>query len=123
MQKTKIVLMVLALAVGALAVGGCGGKSNPTSPSGSNNDGNGNQVTISGFAFSSLTVPKGTAVTWKNEDSSPHTATSDGSSAFQFNTGTIPAGATSGSITFSQSGTFAYHCTFHSGMHGSITVQ
>jgi plastocyanin len=108
---------LLVLAVAALA--GCGSKSSPTNPMPKSTA---NQVTISGFAFSALTVPMGTTVTWKNNDSMSHTATSDASSAFAFDTGVIAAGATSTGIAFTQAGTFTYHCSIHSSMHGSITV-
>jgi plastocyanin len=122
MKKLTALLFVLAIGVGISAAGGCG--NSPTSPKQMNNDGGGGtQITISGLAFSGLTVAQGAVVTWKNNDGMTHTATSDNSSAFQFDTGDIAAGATSRSVTFTQSGTFAYHCTHHSGMHGSITVQ
>jgi plastocyanin len=125
MKKIMVPLFIAAIAVGFLASGGCGSGSNPTSPKyPSNNSGDGGtQVAISGSAFGALTVAKGATVTWKNNDGMPHTATSDGTSAFQFDTGNIATGATSNGITFSQSGTFAYHCRIHSGMHGTIIVQ
>jgi plastocyanin len=79
-------------------------------------------VTISNSAYSPnpLTVSKGTTVTWQNNDSMAHTATADDAS---FDTGNIPANSTSSGVTFNQTGTFAYHCTYHSGMQGTITVQ
>lgn len=86
-------------------------------PTGSNEKG----VNIQGFAFApgSLTVAKGTVVTFTNNDNTSHTATADDGS---FDTGTIAAGA-SATITFKTAGTFAYHCTFHSGMTGTIVVN
>lgn len=117
-----LALTALVLSVAALTAGGCNSSSSPTNPNGGGNGG-GTQVTISSFAFSSLTVARGATVTWKNDDSVTHTATADNTSLFQFDTGSIAPGATSGGITFTQSGTFPYHCTFHTGMHGSITVQ
>jgi plastocyanin len=125
MKKIMVPLFIGAMAVGFLACGGCGNRSNPTSPKSTSNngDGGGTQVTISGSAFGALTVAKGATVTWKNNDGMPHTATSDGTSAFPFDTGNIAPGATSNGIAFTQSGTFAYHCRIHSGMHGTIIVQ
>ncbi len=81
------------------------------------------RVTISGFAFSSLTVAVGSNVTWTNADSAAHTATADSSSAFQWDTGNIAPGATSAPIQFNQAGTFTYHCSVHPSMHGTIVVQ
>lgn len=79
-----------------------------------------NAVTIVDFAFqpSSLTVTKGTAVTWTNTGSVGHTVTADDAS---FTSDTIAAGATF-SHTFGTAGTFAYHCSIHSQMHGTVTV-
>jgi plastocyanin len=122
MKPLRHLSLGLLTGLALLALGGCGGSdSKPTSPDPTG--GGTHQVTISGSAYSALTVPVGTTVTWKNEDSMAHTATSDAGSALAFNTGTIAAGATSTGIAFTQAGTFSYHCTFHAGMHGSITVQ
>lgn len=82
---------------------------------------NGKSVNIQGFAFApgSLTVAKGTVVTFTNNDNASHTATADDGS---FDTGTIGAGA-SAKITFNKAGTFSYYCAFHSGMTGTIVVS
>ncbi|GAB2736578.1 hypothetical protein GCM10010442_66900 [Kitasatospora kifunensis] len=78
-------------------------------------------VNISGFAFSpaSLTVPVGTTVTWTNHDPVTHTVTSTGSGPLK---GTVNAGATY-SYTFTTAGTYAYVCTIHPGMAGTVTVK
>jgi plastocyanin len=78
-------------------------------------------VAISGFAFNpaSVTVSVGDSVTWTNNDGVGHTATADDAS---FTTGTIAAGG-SGSATFATAGTFAYHCTIHPAMTGTVIVQ
>ena len=128
MRHTMLFTLGLAAATALLVLGGCSKNStSPTSPYGGGGGGGGmgNAVTISGSAYSPtpLTVAKGTTVTWKNSDSMLHTATADNSSTFQFNTGDIASGATSGGVTFTQAGTFEYHCTYHPSMHGKITVQ
>jgi hypothetical protein len=76
-------------------------------------------VTIAGFAYSpnSVTVNVGDTVTWTNNDGVGHTATGSG-----FDTGTISAGA-SKSVTFDAAGTFAYHCTIHPSMTGTVVVR
>ncbi len=78
-------------------------------------------VTISDFAFTpaSITVAKGSSVTWTNNGPSTHTVTAGDSS---FNSGNVAAGGKF-THTFSASGTFAYHCTIHPQMTGSVTVQ
>jgi plastocyanin len=71
------------------------------------------------FAPATITVSKGTSVTFANRDSASHTATADGAS---FDSGTVAQGA-SKQITFSTVGRFTYHCAFHPFMHGTIVVQ
>ena len=76
-------------------------------------------VTIAGFAYSPdpVTINVGDTVTWTNNDGVAHTATGSG-----FNTGTISTGA-SKSVTFNSAGTFAYHCTIHPSMTGTVVVR
>jgi LPXTG-motif cell wall-anchored protein len=78
-------------------------------------------VTIKDFEFgpASITVNVGDTVTWNNAGPTPHSATaSDGS----FDTGVFPKGR-SRSHTFDEAGTFAYICTPHPFMKGTVTVQ
>jgi plastocyanin len=84
-------------------------------------EGGGDAVGIKNFAYAppSLTVSKGTAVKFTNEDTTEHTATASGGG---FDTGSIAAGKTK-SVTLDSSGTFNYVCTFHPFMHGTITVK
>jgi plastocyanin len=80
-----------------------------------------NPVAISGFSFSphDITVAVGDSVTRTNSDAQGHTATADDGS---FDTGTI-ANGTSRSVTFATAGTFAYHCSIHPAMTGSVVVE
>lgn len=64
-------------------------------------------------------VNVGGSVTWTNSSDAPHTVTSDTGSTLA--SGTINAGKTF-STTFSTVGSFAYHCTIHPYMHGTIRV-
>jgi plastocyanin len=77
-------------------------------------------VEINHFAFHppTLTIAKGTKVSFSNTSAVTHTATRAGS----FDTGRIKPGHSIG-IRFTQRGTFAYHCTIHPLMHGKIVVQ
>jgi len=84
-------------------------------------------VTIQNFAFGppAVTVPKGTTVTWTNQDPTTHTIVSDATS--QKGAGQVfmsnPLGrGQSFSFTFTESGTFPYHCGIHPSMMGTITV-
>ncbi|MBT2526830.1 cupredoxin domain-containing protein [Streptomyces sp. ISL-99] len=81
------------------------------------------RITIKNFTFkpADLTVGPGTKVTVINEDSTPHTVTASDSKAFD--TGNIAAGKT---VTFTaptSAGTYAYICTIHQYMKGSLTVR
>jgi plastocyanin len=75
-------------------------------------------VTIRDFSFAPATVnvKAGDTVTWKNDGKADHTATGKG-----FDTGVLSPGA-SGSFTFKDAGTFAYVCTIHPNMKGTVKV-
>lgn len=78
-------------------------------------------VNIANFAFnpSTLTIKKGTRVTWTNNDTAPHTVTSD--SGNLLNSATLALGQ-SFSITFTSVGTTNYHCAIHPMMKGVVVV-
>ena len=78
-------------------------------------------VIIQDFAFSpsSVTITVGSTVIWQNHDSTSHTVTSD---TGLFNSGTLSNGGTF-SFTFNTPGTYNYHCSIHSSMHGTIIVN
>jgi plastocyanin len=86
-----------------------------------NNGSSGNAVSIKGFAFSvsSLNVAEGTKVTWTNNDATTHTVTADDDS---FNSGDIAPGQTY-SRTFTEAGTYNYHCIYHGMMKASVAVK
>jgi LPXTG-motif cell wall-anchored protein len=77
-------------------------------------------VTMKNIAFSpaTVTVNVGDTVSWNNADEVVHNATADDGS---FATGSIKPGA-SGSHTFAKAGSFAYNCTIHPGMDGTVKV-
>jgi plastocyanin len=71
------------------------------------------------FTPNPIRITAGDSVTWTNNTSLTHTATSDSGA---WDTGNINAGATSAAIVFSTPGTFPYHCAIHPSMTGSIIV-
>ncbi len=81
------------------------------------------------YAPDTLTVKKGDVITVTNDDTAPHTATSgtgpeDPNSAKLFDTSIIMAGDTAQINTDSlEPADYAYHCTVHPFMTGTITVQ
>jgi plastocyanin len=80
-----------------------------------------NQVNVSDFQFSpsTLTVKVGTTVTWKGVGGA-HTVTSDDSAPMQFDQPIAEGGVVT--VTFTQAGTYEYHCSVHKSMHGKIIV-
>jgi plastocyanin len=109
MRKLWMVSVVLALVAGLIAIGAPRTASADTA------------ATIVNFSFqpNPITVTVGTTVTWTNQDSAAHTATSD---TGDFDTGLLQTGK-SGSVTFKQAGTFPYHCQVHPNMKGTVIVQ
>jgi plastocyanin len=77
-------------------------------------------VQVVDFAFqpADLTVPVGATVTWTNAGQRPHTVSADDGS---FDSGRLDPGETF-SHTFTEPGTFSFHCGFHPQMIGAITV-
>jgi plastocyanin len=77
-------------------------------------------VSVAAMAFSpgSVTTTLGGSVTWTFKDATAHTSTSD--QGF-WDSGTRSGGATY-SRAFTSAGTFAYHCTIHSMMRGTVKV-
>lgn len=77
----------------------------------------------SGFAFTpaSITIKVGTTVVWTNATGTIHTSSSDAGSAVTWDSSIINPGGTF-SFTFTQVGTFHYHCNIHPTMHGTIVV-
>jgi len=69
-----------------------------------------------GMAPKSLTVKKGTRVTFVNRDITEHTVTSA-----TFDSGLL-AGEEEFSMTFNTAGSFDYHCSVHPVMQGTINV-
>ena len=138
-----VLCAVLALAV--LGVAGCGGgdddgdsarprrpsrrrddrgrrrlRSSGNAPAPSGDAARSAKVEIVDFAYDPdpVTIEEGGKVIWQNEDSAPHTATADDGS---FDTGTLEEGKLK-SETFKEAGTYAYICSIHPDMHGTVEV-
>lgn len=79
------------------------------------------RAVISNFTLPSITVKTGAVVEFVNQDSAPHTATSDDKTTFDSKT--LNPGGGSFKFTASKAGTFPYACSIHPTMKGTITVQ
>jgi hypothetical protein len=77
-------------------------------------------VTIVSRAYqpAALTIEAGQTVTWTNRGFTPHTVTAVSGA---FDSGRLNLGE-SFKVTFSTPGTFAYACTIHPSMKGTVTV-
>lgn len=78
------------------------------------------KVEIVDFAYDPdpVTIEEGGKVIWQNEDSEPHTATAEDGS---FDTGTLEEGKLK-SESFKEPGTYAYICSIHPDMQGTVEV-
>lgn len=79
-------------------------------------------VAIVGYAYDppQLTVAAGTTVLWTNQDDVAHTVTADDGS---FDSGQMGQGKPATlSRTFTEPGTYTYHCIYHLNMTATIVV-
>ena len=114
MKRVLAFVSVLAFALAACSSDGSGS----TTGAGGEEE----RVEIADFAYSpdTVTVAAGTTVTWENTEAGiAHTATSDED---VWTSGTLNEGDEF-SFTFDEAGTFAYFCTIHPDMTGSIIVE
>ena len=82
-------------------------------------DANVNATDQKNFSPSGTTITHGQTVCWQNNGTLTHTVTSDDGTSFNTN---LPSGQVF-LYTFPAAGSFPYHCTIHSGMTGTITVN
>ena len=81
------------------------------------------EVKVDNFSFSpaTLTVAVGTTVTWTNQDDIPHTVVStDDPRAFRSKVLDTDEKFT---YTFTKAGSFAYFCSIHPKMTGTVVVK
>jgi plastocyanin len=131
-RKSRPFFRLVALVAVLVLVAGCGsgsggGGATPSAPatastsSGSATAIAGPTVEINNFMFTpkTLTVPVGTTVTWKFDDSTQHTVTADDNS---FTSPALGSGQTY-THTFTSAGTVDYHCSIHTFMTGTVVVK
>ena len=111
MNKIKSFKYLMGMLITGVILFACSKSSSPYM-----NTSNPNTVSIKNMAFSPtpLSITKGAAVTWINNDAITHTVTADDGS---FNSGNIAPGY-SFTHTFSSVGTITYHCSIHPMMKG-----
>lgn len=137
--RTGRLVVGTVLAAGALLLSGCGGggSSSPASSdsmgsmsmgsspmsgsTGGTTSGARATVIIKNFAFSGpSSVGPGAQVTVTNDDSEAHTFTADGAGGFDVK---VDPGASATFTAPMKPGSYPYHCSFHSNMHGTLEVK
>jgi len=115
MQRNRFLVIGLAIALAALAT-----LALRQVDAGAATASGAKTVDIRDFAFhpGTLKVKRGAHVAFTNSSEVTHTATKGGS----FDTKRIAPGK-SVTVTFSQRGTFAYHCKIHPFMKGKVVVE
>lgn len=112
MDKVYSLLFVVVI-VAVVGVSGCTSQNQNSSMSA-------NSIAIQNMAFNptTLTVPVGTTVTWKNLDNVTHHIVSDTGA---FESSDLTNGQTF-NFTFNKAGNYPYHCSIHPSMTGTIIV-
>jgi nitrite reductase (NO-forming) len=113
--------------------GGAAAGGGSTTATGASGGGGGSSVSIvqgasslttDAFSPNPIQVSTGATVTWTNDDSQPHTATS-GENATpdqRFDSGIMAPGATF-DFTFTEAGQYPYFCLLHPNMVGTVSVS
>lgn len=115
-MRTTPYLQLTAVLVTVLLLAGCGAVAagitdEPGPPVGTSTV----RVVDNDFEPSDAEVTVGDTLTWQWEGESDHNVVGDGFSSPVQRDGTFEH-------TFSEQGTYAYHCTLHGGMRGTVTV-
>jgi len=127
-MRSPLILLPLAA---LLACGGGGSDATgPGTTGGTNTGGTGGTVAVAttavdmknlAFGPAAIKVASGATVTWTNQDGVTHNVTFDGGAVA--GSGPIDAGAAKALTMPTATGTYAYHCTLHSFMTGTVQVQ
>ena len=116
-MRIPATLAVMAL----LATAGCGSddKSSESAPEAASSA---TKVDIKDFKYGpdAIEVKRGSKISFTNEDTAKHTATSKPQGTFD--SGDISKGQTK-PVTFEKAGTFDYFCVYHPTMAGKVTVK
>ncbi|MFE4228707.1 cupredoxin domain-containing protein [Arthrobacter sp. NPDC056886] len=140
-NKTRTALVLATVLIGLSGCAGGGGTTapattagtsasmsvEPSAPAGSTTSGPANAaaatITISNFAYEIPgSVAPGAEVKVVNMDTAEHTVTAD-QDATLFDVEVKENGGTATFKAPSKPGTYPFHCTYHSNMHGSLTVK
>jgi len=140
-MKKSLLLLVLLITL-SLTVAGCGpspavnqnqantitNQINNTNQPEAQNNGQTVAVSIENFAFNpqTITIKAGTTVVWTNNDAALHLVASNPHPTHTDLPGLQSESLSTGqsySFTFTQKGTWGYHCHLHPSMKGTIIVE
>ncbi|MGI8749208.1 MAG: cupredoxin domain-containing protein [Thermoleophilaceae bacterium] len=113
--------VAVIVAVSGLLLAGGSGPPSPSSSQSSGTSAKANTVDIKDFKYKPqmVEVQAGTKVSFTNEDTAKHTATSKPQGAFD--SGDLNKGQTK-PVAFKKPGTFQYYCVYHAFMTGTVKV-
>ena len=117
-------ILIAATAALALALAACGGDGGESGDAGGGEAVMAADVAIADFEYDPdpVTLQAGGTITWTNEDTAAHTATSDPDAApAEFDTGALEQGD-SDEVALDEPGTYEYVCSFHATMGGTVEV-
>ncbi len=136
----RVLTLVLPILLAVFALAACG--SDGDDSSGSAETAHGGEHPMSGMPSMSMSMPAGAAqreivisdfkytlpgtfapgeeVTVRNDDTAEHTVTADTGDLFDVE---VEPGATATFTVPGQPGTFAFHCTYHPNMVGTLEVR
>jgi len=119
-RRIAAVVTIAVLGVSACSSDPSAQEAEPATSSGIEADAGGATITILDFDFGEpLVVDAGTVVQIVNEDGAGHTVTADDGS---FDTGVV-AGGDSTELVLDEAGEFAFFCSIHTSMTGTVTVN
>lgn len=124
----KKILLIMGIALLVLFAGCSSTTSTPTTVPSQVNANNPSDapknwdIKIKSYVFNptSLVISKGDTITWQNMDNTAHTVTSDSGNELASETMNKDDVY---SHTFEKSGTYNYHCNYHTGMVAKIIVK
>jgi plastocyanin len=117
----KLLVLLFGLCVVAALATACGGSTATSQKSETATASGGATITIANFSFGDpITVSPGAPVTINNTDSVEHSVTSDTAGKFD----TDVDGKESKTFTApSEPAEYAFHCTYHKSMKGTLIVK
>lgn len=136
-RTSRVCVAVAAATLGLSGLAACGSSSpsssssassapsssaaSPSSSGSSASTASSAKIMIKDFKYSGASsVKPGTKITVTNGDSVAHTVTADSSGGFDVN---VPPGKSATFTAPKSAGTYKFHCTYHSNMHGTLKVS